>query len=412
LLRVARRLVSELSFIRGNLLVLIVTWVLMHAVFGFIYPFESPYVRELGASPLILGMISSIGMITLCLVYIPGSYIADKYGRRQIIVTMTYAMALSYAFYAFAPCWRLVLAGAIIGSLCLIYRPALNAIQADSIPPDKRGMGFAVSMVVPMLASSLSPTLSGIIVGRFGIVPGMRMAYTAAIIVCLIAAAIRTLFLRETLHTSKGIELGELKGVFRESLRSILEAWKLMPKDLLFLTIAIMIYAFGKPIFIVFSALYVMDVVGASPQEWGLVNTGYVITAIAGIPLGKLVDFFGRRKSILLAYMLFIPSTFLFILSRSYLPLLTAFIVFSIAERLLMPALGALQADMIPRDKRGRIMGSMGILNTLAMIPGASIGGFLYEIVPAAPFIMKIFLGIASMGIVAMLVREPKEKEE
>ncbi len=34
---------------------------------------------------------------------------ADRYGRRQIIATMTYGMALSYLFYVFAPSWHFIL---------------------------------------------------------------------------------------------------------------------------------------------------------------------------------------------------------------------------------------------------------------------------------------------------------------
>jgi hypothetical protein len=58
-------------------------------------------------------------------------------------------------------------------------------------------------------------------------------------------------------------------------------------------------------------------------------------------------------------------------------------------------------------------MGSIGTLNLAATIPSSAIGGLLYQINPAAPFIMAIILGVISTLIVALLVKEPDpEKRE
>ena len=138
---VLSRLRSEFSFMRGNLLTLIVSWLFMYFTFALVSPFESPFIEELGAPPVVIGLMGSIGAAMLSLVRVPGAYIADKYGRKQIIVTMTFSISLSYLLYIFAPDWRFVLVGMIISNLSLIYQPALQAIHADSIPPERRGMG-------------------------------------------------------------------------------------------------------------------------------------------------------------------------------------------------------------------------------------------------------------------------------
>jgi MFS family permease len=71
-----------------------------------VIPYESLYIRELGASPSIIGLIGSLGSVILILTRIPGGHIADNYGRRKIIVTMTFVLASSFLFYAFAPSWE------------------------------------------------------------------------------------------------------------------------------------------------------------------------------------------------------------------------------------------------------------------------------------------------------------------
>ena len=406
------RLKYEFAFMRGNLLVLIVSWMFFNFAYSLVFPFESLYIRELGASPFILGLMSSVGSALLALVRIPGAYIADRYGRREIIVAMTYGVALSYLFYALAPSWQLVLIGIIISNLCLIYQPALQAIQADSIPPERRGMGYAASNVIPLIPAIIAPAIAGFLVETYSLVPGMRVAYGIVVACGLAAAMFRMFFLKETLDSPKRIKLKELGDAFKESISSIVEAWRFMPRSVIFLTIAFLISAFEEPMFRLFTALYANDVIGVRGFQWGLVETVWmVVTLLAGLPLGRIVDVIGRKKSILLAYLFFTPSSIFFIFARGFSQALIAFLFFALGGALIGPAYGALQADLIPRDKRGRIMGIIGTLNILATVPSSALGGFLYQTNPAAPFVLAIILGIATVSVIVFLVKEPRKKE-
>jgi len=348
----------------------------------------------------------------LGLVRIPGAYIADKYGRRQIIVTMTFVIAFSYLFYIFALDWKFVLVGMILSSLALIYQPALDAILADSIPPEKRGMGYAAVNVIPSIPTIFAPVIAGYLVETYGIVAGMRLVYSVILFCMLIAALIRLFFLRETLEHPQRIKLGEMLGAFKSSIGAIAEAWKEMPKTLKFVTVAFLISAFEEPMFRMFASLYVFDVVGVNEIEWGLVNTASIaMTLVFGFPFGKIVDKIGRKKSILIAYSVYIPSTFFFLSSRSFPHLLIVYLIFAAGGCLIMPGYNALLADLIPREKRGRIMGTIITLNILATVPASILGGALYEFTPASPFILEMILG-ATVGLIILFkVKEPKKKE-
>ncbi|UCE96257.1 MAG: MFS transporter [Candidatus Bathyarchaeota archaeon] len=403
---------DEFRFLRGNLLTLIVSWMFLYFTFSMVGPFEAPYIEGLGAPPIVIGFIGSIGSAMLSLARIPGAYIADKYGRKQIIVTMTFSIAFSYLLFVFAPDWRFVLFGMVIANLSLIYQPALQAIHADSIPAEKRGMGFAASNVIPNIPTIFAPALAGFLVETNGLVPGMRIVYTI-VFFCFIAAALfRLFFLKETIEQPKRIKLSELKGAFSASLDAILDAWKSMSKSLKFLTIAFLVSAFEEPMFRWFTALYVTDVIKVGGLDWGLVNAASIAVAIVfGFPLGKVVDKIARKKAVLLAYCIFIPFSIIFIISTSFIHVLLVFIFFSIGGCLIMPAYQALQADMIPKEKRGRIMGTIGTLNVLATVPASILAGFLYSLNPMYPFAFTIFAGITVCLIVILLVKEPKIRE-
>jgi len=226
------------------------------------------------------------------------------------------------------------------------------------------------------------------------------------------AAVVRLFFLKETLHVPRKIKLGEIKGAFKESLRAIVEAWRFMSGSLKFLTVAFLVSAFEEPMFRWFTSLYVINIVGIGTLDWGLVNT--VSTAVAivfGFPLGKLIDRIERKKAVVLAYFIFTPASVFFILSRSFVHLLLVFVMFAVGNSLIYPAYSALMADMIPREKRGRIMGTIGTLNVMATVPASVLAGLLYGLNPSYPFVFTVVLGIVVSSIVFLAVEEPKTRE-
>ncbi len=118
------KLKKEFSFIQGNYLILVLSWILMDFAMELPGTYYPRYGEELAGSPFIVGVIGFAAFLALASVQFPGGYLADKYGRKWLISTMTFGVALSYVFYAVAPVWHFIFAGAIIGNLCLLYQPA------------------------------------------------------------------------------------------------------------------------------------------------------------------------------------------------------------------------------------------------------------------------------------------------
>jgi MFS family permease len=124
---------------------------------------------------------------------------------------LTFVLSFS-TFYALAPDWRFVLIGMLVANLASIYQPALTALEADSIHPEKRGMGYAAVNVIPRIPTVFAPILAALAVDQLGMVPGMRIIYLLVFVCVLIAASIRMLFLKETVVAPRLIVLQEMKG--------------------------------------------------------------------------------------------------------------------------------------------------------------------------------------------------------
>ena len=403
---------EDLSILRGNFLVLMVTWILWRFAFRMVMPYSSLYIRALGASPTVLGMMTSIYTALFCLSLIPGSYIADAWGRRRIIVLMTYALSLSYLFYVLAPSWELILVGMCLEAFARIYNPALQAITADSIPPEKRGLGYAMIKVIPDLFAIASPLIVVALIRQYGFLPGLRMAYAVVVAAGLTAATIRLLFLKETIRPRPPRKKGILS-VYSESLREMVRTIRGASRDL---KVVIFVPLLAFPLLNAlwtFIPLFAVDHAGITNEEWGLmasIRMGFGLAT--GLVLGKLADRLGRKKPIVASCLIRSAAFLSLAFTTGFAPVLAVMLALELAIGLSVPSFSALMADLTPREERGRVIGANALVSSLANIPVPFLVGFLYEHV--SPYLV-LYISSAAFALVALLlailVREPEERE-
>jgi MFS family permease len=394
---------TEFGFIQGNLLVLMISQTFMNFSVSLVYPFESLYISELGASPIILGLMGSISSAILAIVRIPGGFFSDRYGRRNIILAMTCGITFSYLFYAFAPSWQLIILGLIIYNVSAIGQPAVMAIQADSMTPEKRGMGYSISAFLPGILGLAAPVIAAYLIEAYGLVPGMRIGYIIVVLCYLIAALIRKRHLQETLMEPVSFEINQLVGDIKESFTTTFTVWKGLPRSVTILAFVSILGAMQSPLFNIFEVLYVRNVIGLSNIEWGFLATIFrIVQIMISIPIGKLLDKISRKSAIIPGSILLMITTLLFVYSRGFQQALLVYILFMMFGALYIPAFNALRADLIPREKRGRIMAIIGTLGSVAVVPTAALAG---------PFLSTIILEAIALVIIVFFIKEPEEKE-
>jgi MFS family permease len=410
-LPILARLRGEFSFISGNMLVLTITLVIMIFAGAIPFTYYPKYVEGLGGTPFIVGVIGFASSAILALVQFPGGYLADKHGRRWLIVTMTLGTAVTYAFYAAAPTWHFILMAAVLQSLCLIYQPALLALVADSMPPEKRGMGFSIINFIHYV-SVPSPIIAGLLSIRYGLVSGMRIAYFIVAVSFLFGAVIR-LRLRETLGSrTERIPLIESLRAFPDSVSESLGALKTVSRSMLFLFLSFAIYNFAWFACYYYLIWYATDILHIKEFEWAVLMMWFsAVGLLSALPCGKIVDKFGRKKPLSLAWFLFIPAMIAFVYGN-FIILSICFLLLGVASILANTAYPALQADMVPREKRGKIAGStyffFNIMNSLGHLSG----GFMYQyLFPALPFFLSSTLYVPCLLLTLFFVHEPTRRE-
>lgn len=408
-----RRLTSEFSFVRGNFLILLVSWTLMNFASAIPETYYSLYVLALGGDAVIIGVIGFASSLILGLIQFPGGYLADKHGRRWLIVTMTFGVAVAYLIYAFAPSWRLILVAGVLQSLCLVYQPALGAITADSIPAEKRGVGFSVQMLLPSIARLPGPVIAGGLYLSLGLVLAMRFGYVVTFVFFVITAILRVR-LKETLRDADDrLSVSTVLSSYPKAVRESVGAWKLLPKAMFYLFLVSALLQFSASLCSPFLVVYATEILAVGGFEWALLMTLLLVARMfSALPSGKIIDRFGRRKPLALSQLLFFPVLLLFVYGDFY-KLVLALLLFGTGETLFTISQQSLQADLVPREHRGKAIGCMHFANFLLAAVGQLVGGFLYSYVsPQTPFLIFAASTIPLTIITMLFVRDPRKREE
>ena len=412
---IGTKLRDEFSFVRGNYLILIISWVLMDFAGEMPSLYYGPWVMyDLGATASILGFIGFAAILVLAAVQFPGGYLADRYGRKWLISTLTFGVALSFIFHVIAPSWHWILVGAMIGSLCLIYQPALMAMVADSTSPEKRGMAFSITTLIANVATTPAPIVAGIIVSLYTRAIGMRISYAIVVLLYFAAALLRSR-LKETIKTEERIKPRDLIASYPQAIRESVAVWKTIPRSMFFLFIANLIITFALSLGQLFFAVYAVEgeksVLNLTQIEWALVQTAlFIVMIISAIPIGKAIDKINRKAPLLLAHLTIIPGVLFFVYGNFAL-LFVAVTLIGITQLLFFSSFASLQADLVPREKRAKVIGFSQFVSYILMAFGMLAGGIIYSFNPQLPFLLMIALVIPSALVIALLVHEPAKRE-
>src|SRR6185295_19849587 len=124
----------------------------------------------------------------------PGGWIADRLGRRRAFLIFIALASAGYAVYYFASSWPLVFVGlALAMSWQSMASPAIFAVIGDSLPQERRAMGFTMQSILKRVPIVIAPIIGGAIIASSGIIKGV---HTGLLITLALAAVTFVLVLQ------------------------------------------------------------------------------------------------------------------------------------------------------------------------------------------------------------------------
>ena len=405
---------GDQAVLRGNFLLITLSWIIMFFAQPIPDTYASLFYLHLGADVFLISILGFVGSIAVALVQFPGGYLADKHGRRWLIVTMTFGLGIGTLFFIFAPSWPFLLIGLLIQNLCSIYGPALMAMVFDSLPPENRGAGFSFQSVISTLVLLPAPLIAQYLVVTFNFDLGMRIAYTV-VALTYFGIALMRLKLKETLPTGDAQARPSFINALKDYPKSVKEGiyvWRKVPKSAFNLFLAIIIINGLVVSCQTYFVVYATDILKVSLTQWAIVMTfRYLSIAIPAILAGFSMDVMGRKRFLILGYLLYVPGMLLFI-NADFNMLLLAFFFFGLGNLLQLNSYQVLMGDLVPRGLRGTVTGCLQFFMFLMQAIFQVIVGVLYAFVsPQLPFLLLAASAIPLSVFVFWKVYEPSVKE-
>jgi MFS family permease len=269
--------------------------------------------------------------------------------------------------------------------------PAIFAIIGDSLPRDRRAMGFTVQSILKRVPIVFAPIMGGMLIGRLGLLEGIRTG-----LVISIALAILTVFLLSQIDV-------ELRRVDSINIRGV---WQSFDSALKRLLISDVIVRMCEGMTGVLTILYVTNVQGFSAGRFGTLIAIQMVTSIlVYIPAGKIADRVGRKPFVILTFICFALFPLAIVLAPSFIFLAGAFVVGGLRE-IGEPARKAMIVDFAHDDLRARTVGLYYLVRSLSITPAAAIGGLLWKLSPEVPFVTATVIGIIATIVFAITVEE------
>ena len=137
---------------RGNLLIFTMGDVMRQLSMFITVPYFSLYVQALGGSVVDIGIVNSLRPLVAFFIYPIAGYLSDRISRVRIISTTILGGSMIYVIFIFAQDWRWLAIGNLLFGVMTFYFPAANSLMAESLPQDKRALGYSLWQAIPLAA--------------------------------------------------------------------------------------------------------------------------------------------------------------------------------------------------------------------------------------------------------------------
>ena len=158
--------------------------------------------------------------------------------------------------------------------------------------------------------------------------------------------------------------------------------------------------------------VYATSILKISLGKWAIVVAfRYLSIAVPGIIAGLSMDIKGRKRFLIMGYLLYVPGMLLFV-NADFNLLLLAFFFFGLGNFLQLNSYQVLMGDLVPRGLRGTVNGCVQFFMFIVQAILQIVVGLLYAFVsPSLPFLLLAVAAIPLSIFVFWKVYDPSIKE-
>lgn len=353
-------------------------WMLIGALFidrvggALIFPFLSLYItNKFNVGMTEVGGIFAIHSISSFFGNIVGGALADKFGRRSMLIIGLIFSALISLGMGFIEDWDLFyLLAFLTGFVSNFSEPAVQAMLADILPVNQRPDGFGLLRVAMNLAVTIGPAIGGILAG---------ISYMLLFIIDCVVSVITAFVVYFALPETKPLlEEGEKE---ESVIRSIGGYGKVL-KDKIFLAF-LFLTTFTAIVYFQMNTtlpVYLRDFHGVSSQGFGFIlSLNALCVVLFQFWITRKVKKYHPLRIMMVGNLLYAVGFTLYGFTNTYWQYLAAMVIITIGEMVIAPIVQTLVANISPEDMRGRYMAAYQLGWGIAVAVGPFAAGIVID---------------------------------
>src|ERR671923_245818 len=388
--------------------------------FSIVLPFLVFLVMKFGGNAIVYGLLAA----TYPAFQLIGSPVlgkwSDIYGRKKILLLSNVGTSVGWLVFLsalFLPSQSFSIDIAFLG-IFVISVPLLvlflaraidgitggnisiaNAYLADLSSDKTRSKNFGKMAISSNLGFILGPALAGILGGT---IYGATLPVLAALILSLVTIIVIGFLLRESKPLSEEMlvpEQGTIRKAFSQECRECyLDTGTKKPKlqdvfKLKHISFLLVLYFL---IFLGFNIYYAtFPTHAANDLKWSVTQLGIFYAVLGGIMalvqgpiLRKALKKFSEEKLVLIGSLI-LGTNFILFVSNNIVAVSGAVVLFALGNGLMWPSFMSILSRRAGSKLQGAVQGVAGSFGGLASIVGLTLGGFSYNSIGVATFLIS-----------------------
>ncbi len=373
--------------------VLFASALIENTAFGLVIPFLALYMRnDIKIDDVLIGVVLMGYTVSGIPAMIVGGVLADKIGRRTVLLMSLGLMSITLMSYFFANNFYAILAVALADSFVgTMYMPAANAMIADVIPSPQRPKAFSTLRIGWNVGIVFGPVIGAVLVAALGI----KVLFLFGSVILVSAFVMNLFYIPETKPDNTGEEITLKKVVAVASDRPFFALCALT-----------MVFWFFFSQWISVLPLYATSNLNLKEYAFGLLfAVSGLLVVLFQIPVTSRTERYKRASVLLTGQMVASIGFGLIFFASEFWSLLACVVIMTTGEIIYMSIIGAIIADFSPESKRGIYMGFSGFLQTLGNGVGFFFGMWLLSALPGRE--SYVWLVFAAIGLVTCLGYPP-----
>src|SRR5262245_22742811 len=340
---------------------------------GFmLYPFFALYLTqkfEIGMSTvgLLFAVFSISGMVGSAL----GGAIAERMGRKTVIIFSLILSSLSALGMGFAPTLGIFIAVIVlVGTLSSIGHPAHEAVVADLLPQEKRAEGYGIIRVVFNIAVIIAPPIAGLLIAN-----SYLTLFIVDAVISIIAAGIVLFGLPET----KPQPHAHAKP---ESIRQTFAGYGRVFKDVPFLAF-IGVSVMMTLVYMNMNStlgVYLRDQHGLPEINYGaLLSINAIMVVFLQFWVTRRIENYKPMLIMAAGSLLYAFGFAMYGFVSTFALFVTAMVIITIGEMVVSPIQQSMVASFAPETMRGRYMAVSSLSWSLSFTLGPYFAGLILD---------------------------------